>query len=264
MWLERKPFDNYRFDDKVAIITGTGVSTSIGYATAMILAQRGAFAICVDITQTCEKTKEDITTAGGKAMASRTDVTNSAAVKKMIEESVRKLGKVDILVNNVGGTLGHPHDPHIEDVKEEDWNKILAVNLNGAYNCCRYVVPGMRQRKYGRIVNISSGAGIAYSRTGVHPYAAAKAGLMGFSRQLAKELGPIGITVNCVAPGFTETRANEQEKAYHERARLSETVALGRVASPIEIAYAICWLASNEASYVTGQTLIVDGGQWMR
>lgn len=173
------------FDGKVALITGAG--RGIGRSTAKVLAERGATLVCNSITDNCGKVAKEIVAAGGKAISFRGDVADSKAVDMMVKEATQELGKIDILVNNAGFWNVPYHTP-IENVREDDWDRIIAINLKGAFNCCRSVVPGMRKRRYGKIVNIGSGAGLVWSRTGIHAYAASKAGLMGFTRQLAKEL----------------------------------------------------------------------------
>jgi len=247
---------------KVALVTGAG--RGIGNATAKLFAERGALLICNSLTETCVKTANEIAAVGGRAIAIRADVADSKSVEEMVAESIRKFGTIDILINNAG-FWNVPFHPKIEEVREEDWNRILAVNLTGAFNCCRFVVPHMRRKRYGKIVNIGSGAGLVWSRTGIHAYAASKAGLMGFTRQLAKELGPFGINVNCVSPGLIWTNP-EKGKEYEESTakEVPEQIPLGRLGDPIDIAYAVAFMASDEASWITGQTLEVDGGRWMK
>jgi 3-oxoacyl-[acyl-carrier protein] reductase len=252
------------FTGKVALVTGSG--QGIGKATAILLAQRGASIVCNSTSETCEQTAKEISATGGKAIAIRADVADTNAVEEMVAHAMKEFKHIHILVNNAGGTKPVPADPKIEDINEEDWDRVMAVNLKGTYNCIKFVVPDMRKMKYGKIINVGSGAGIMWSRSGVHPYAAAKAGVMGFTRQLAKELGPLGINVNCVAPGLIQVRprTDRNQSAYYEKAKLSETVALGRPGQPIEVANVIAFFASDDASYVTGQTIIVDGGHWMK
>ena len=247
---------------KVVLVTGAG--RGIGNATAKLLAERGAAVICNSLTETCGKTAEEIVSSGGRAVAIRADVADAKAVEEMVAESISKLGTIDILINNAG-FWNVPFNPKIEEVREEDWNRVLAVNLTGAFNCCRFVVPYMRKKRYGKIVNIGSGAGLVWSRTGIHAYAASKAGLMGFTHQLAKELGPFGINVNCVSPGLVWT--NPEKGIGCEELTAKEApgqIPLGRLGDPIDIAYAVAFMVSDEASWITGQTLEVDGGRWMK
>ncbi len=155
----------------------------------------------------------------------------------------------------------------VEEVSDADWRRIFAINLDGAFHFTRAVTPGMKARRRGSIVNISSGAGHSHSLTGIQAYASAKAGLIGFTRQTARELGPHGIRVNCVAPGFIRSNpaSERQWEAMGEEGqrRLLEGIALRRLGQPEEIARAVVFFASNDATYVTGQTISVDGGHWM-
>jgi 3-oxoacyl-[acyl-carrier protein] reductase len=179
---------------------------------------------------------------------------------------VRDVGDVDILVNCAGGVAGQTMRP-IDEVADADWRRILAINLDGAFHFTRAVAPAMKARGRGSIVNISSGAGRSYSLTGIQAYASAKAGLIGFTRQSARELGAYGIRVNCVAPGFIRSNpaSERQWEAMGEEGqrRLLESIALRRLGQPAEIARVVVFFASEDAAFVTGQTISVDGGHWM-
>ena len=169
---------------------------------------------------------------------------------------------------NINNSLPAPRHYYakVEDVKYEDWDKNIALNLTGAFNMCKAVVPYMRKQKYGKIVNLGSGAGVMWSRSGIHGYAAGKAGVMGFTRQLALDVGPDGINVNCASPGLIWThpeRGYPYEKDAGGRDEVHKDIPLKRVGMPEEMAKAIVFLASDEASYITGQTIRVDGGHWM-
>ncbi len=181
-----------------------------------------------------------------------------------VSDAAAGTGGVDILVNNAGGVAGQVGRP-LEEVSEEDWRVIFDVNLNGAFNFSQAAVPGMKENGWGRIVNISSGAGLRVSLTGIQAYASAKAGLIGLTRQLAHELGPFGITVNCVAPGFVRCNptTERQWQAYgaEGQERLVASIATRRLGRPEDIAHAVAFFASDYASWVTGQTLSVDGGR---
>jgi 3-oxoacyl-[acyl-carrier protein] reductase len=171
---------------------------------------------------------------------------------------------IDILVNNAGGVLGQVGRP-IEEISPADWQKIFDVNVTGAFNCAQAVVPGMKRMKRGRIVNISSGAGLGISLTGIQAYASAKAAQIGLTRQLAHELGPWNITVNNVAPGFvrsnpTTERQWESYGAEGQR-RLVDSIALKRLGSPEDIANGVLFFASERAAWITGQILSIDGGK---
>lgn len=194
------------------------------------------------------------------------DVTDPAAVEEGVAraEAGSPDGQVHILVNNAGGVLGQVGRP-VEDVLPGEWDAIVAVNMTAPFLTARAAAPAMKANRYGRIVNISSGAGLGVSKTGIQAYAAAKAGQIGLTRQLAHELGPWGITVNNVAPGFVRSNPNteRQWESYGEDGQraLVEGIALRRLGSPADIADAVLFLASDHAGWITGQVLPVDGGK---
>ncbi|HYD04886.1 MAG TPA: SDR family oxidoreductase, partial [Reyranella sp.] len=171
---------------------------------------------------------------------------------------------IDILVNNAGGVLGQVGRP-IEEISPSDWQRIFDVNVTGAFNCAQAVVPGMKRAKQGRIVNISSGAGLGVSLTGIQAYASAKAAQIGLTRQLAHELGPWNITVNNVAPGFVRSNptTERQWESYgaEGQKRLVESLSLKRLGSPEDIASGVLFFASEQANWITGQVLSIDGGR---
>jgi 3-oxoacyl-[acyl-carrier protein] reductase len=187
------------------------------------------------------------------------DVTDSAAVQAFFTD----VGEVDILVNNAGGVVGQVHHP-IEEITDEDWSAVVAANLTSAFLCTRAVVPTMKRRGSGRIVNISSGAGRSVSLTGIQAYASAKAGQIGFTRQMAHELGRFAITVNCIAPGFVLSNPTtvKQWESYGEQgqAALVEGIALRRLGAPEDIANGVRFFVSESSGWITGQTLSIDGG----
>jgi 3-oxoacyl-[acyl-carrier protein] reductase len=187
------------------------------------------------------------------------DLTDSAAVKAFFT----KIGEVDILVNNAGGVVGQVHQP-IEEITDEAWSAVVAANLTSTFLCTRAVAPGMKRRGWGRIVNISSGAGRSVSLTGIQAYASAKAGQIGFSRQMAHELGRFGITVNCIAPGFVLSNPTtiKQWESYGEQgqAALIEKIAVRRLGAPEDIANGVRFFVSEPSSWITGQTISIDGG----
>jgi len=187
------------------------------------------------------------------------DVTDAAAVDTFIA----RVGPVDVLVNNAGGVCGQTHVP-VEDVTDADWHAVVDANLTGAFHCTRAVVPGMKRRGWGRIVTISSGAGRTVSLTGIQAYASAKAGQIALTRQLAHELGPWGITVNCIAPGFVlsnpTTRRQWESYGPAGQADLVAGIALRRLGRPEDIAHGVQFFAGDQASWITGQTLSIDGG----
>jgi 3-oxoacyl-[acyl-carrier protein] reductase len=187
------------------------------------------------------------------------DLTDSAAVGAFFAD----VGDVDILVNNAGGVVGQTHHP-IEDITDDAWSAVVAANLTSTFLCTRAVAPGMKRRGWGRIVNISSGAGRSVSLTGIQAYASSKAGQIGFTRQMAHELGPFGITVNCIAPGFVLSNPStvKQWESYGEEGQsaLVEGIAVRRLGRADDIANGVRFFVSEDSSWVTGQTISIDGG----
>jgi 3-oxoacyl-[acyl-carrier protein] reductase len=206
------------------------------------------------------------TVAPGACRTAVVDVRDAAAVGAFVARVDAASGRIDALVNTAGGVAGQVMRP-VEEVSDADWREIFAVNLDGAFHFTRAAAPVMKRAGRGAIVNISSGAGRSYSLTGIQAYASAKAGLIGFTRQTARELGRHGIRVNSVAPGFI--RSNPASERQWEamgadgQARLVESIALHRLGTPEEIARAVIFFVSDDAAYITGQTISVDGGQWM-
>lgn len=187
------------------------------------------------------------------------DLSNS----KLTTQYFNDLGPVDILVNNAGGVVGQVHHP-LEEITDEMWAAIFGANIMSTFHCTRAVVPGMKERKWGRIVTISSGAGRSVSLTGIQAYATAKAAQISFTRQMAYELGQHGVTVNCIAPGFILSNPSTQKQweSYGDEGqkKIIDAIAVRRLGKPTDIANAVKFFASEESSWVTGQTLSVDGG----
>jgi 3-oxoacyl-[acyl-carrier protein] reductase len=222
---------------KTAVVTGT--AHGIGAAIAQALADDGATVHGVD--------------------KDTADLTDGDAVREFFSRT----GAVDILVNNAGGVVGQVGRP-LEEVTDQDWHAVVDANLTSTFLCTRAVVPGMKERGWGRIVNISSGAGRTVSLTGIQAYASAKAGQIGFTRQMAHELGQFGITVNCIAPGFilSNPTTERQWASYGEAGQreLVAGIATRRLGKPEDIANGVLFFASERSSWVTGQTISIDGG----
>ena len=244
-------------ENKVAIITGG--ARGIGKAIAETLARRGCAIVVADLNlEMAEATAKEIAAATGqKTLAFQINVSDFASANAMVERTLAEFGKVDILVNNAGLT----RDKLIMRMEEADWDIVIDVNLKGAFNCSKAVVRPMMKQRYGRIVNISSVSGQA-GQFGQANYSASKAGLIGLTKALARELASRQITVNAVAPGFVLT-ALTQDLSDDLKDAILKATPLGRMGKPEEIAYAVAFLASDEASYITGQVLAVDGGMVM-
>lgn len=245
-----------RFDGKVVIVTGGALG--IGQATAMLFAQEGAKVIIADIDdQGGSETVRLIREAGGEATFVHTDIRSSADAQNMVRVAVDTYGTVDVLVNNAGIT----RDRLLLRMSEADWDAVLDTNLKGAFHCTKAVQRILLRKRYGRIINIGSVVGLM-GNAGQANYAAAKAGLIGFTKSLAKELGSRHITVNLVAPGFIETRLTAvlSEEVVQ---KVQAQIPLGRMGSTEDVADAVAFLASDAAAYITGQVLRVDGGMAM-
>jgi 3-oxoacyl-[acyl-carrier protein] reductase len=256
---------DFSFAGKVAIVTGAG--HGFGRAISDQLARRGAAVWACDLrADELAETERICREQGGTCTGRVVDVTDEAAVGHLAEEVLISSGRIDILVNNAGGVVGQVGKP-VETVSAADWNAIVAVNLTGAFFMARAVAPAMKQQRYGRIVNISSGAGRSVSLTGIQAYASAKAGQIGLTRQLAHELGPWGITVNNIAPGFvlSNPMSQMQWESYGEAGQraLVERIALKRLGTPEDIAYGVLFFASDYAAWCTGQVISIDGGSAM-
>jgi 3-oxoacyl-[acyl-carrier protein] reductase len=245
------------FEGRVAIITGG--SRGIGRAIAELMAARGADLAIADIQlQTAQTTANEIAEKSGqKVIAVEVNVADLEMARAMVKTVVDEFGKVDILVNNAGIT----RDDLLMRMKESDWDDVININLKGAWNCSKAVIRPMMKQRYGRIVNISSVSGQA-GQAGQTNYSASKAGLIGLTKALAREAASRGIAVNAVAPGFIPTVLTNDLPDELKDTIISATP-MGRMGTPEEIAAAVAFLASDEASYITGQVLGVDGGMVM-
>ena len=239
---------------RVALVTGA--SRGIGRATALALARQGARVVAAAREDHAQGVAAEIAAAGGDALAATVEVTDRSSVEAMVAAATARFGRVDVLVNNAGIT----RDQLMLRMKREDWDAVLATNLTAAFTCVQAVLRPMVKQRAGRIITISSVVGQA-GNAGQTNYAASKAGLIGFAKALALEVASRGITVNVVAPGLIETDMTRAlAKDAHES--WAQKVPMGRLGRPEDVADAVCFLASDEASYVTGQVLAVNGGMY--
>ncbi|MGI6712575.1 MAG: 3-oxoacyl-[acyl-carrier-protein] reductase [Bacillota bacterium] len=247
-------------EEKVAIITGA--SQGIGRAVALELAKNGARVVVnyVDFAGCREQAKEVVSLVsqmGGKALELEADVKDLVQVEMMVQKVVEYFGRIDILVNNAGIT----RDNLLVRMKENEWDDVIATNLKGTYNCCKSVLKIMMKQKYGKIVNVSSVVGLM-GNAGQVNYAASKAGVIGLTKSLAKEVAGRSINVNAVAPGFISTAMTEVLSP-NARESLIKHIPLQRLGKPEDVAQLILFLVSDKSSYITGQTIAVDGGMVM-
>ena len=249
--------------NRVAVITGS--ASGMGKAMALRFAQEGCNIVVTDLNLAgAQKVAEEIKSGGRKAIAIQTDISNSKDIKSMIEKSGQTFGKIDILVNNAGTAGG----ANLEASDEDEWDRVLALNLKGAFLTCKSAVPYMKKQRYGKIINLSS-MGAVRPSISVLAYHSAKAGIIGLTRNLAFELAPFNIYVNCIVPGPIETpfwdplskgMSAEDKKAFFA-ALAKKEVPLGRMGAPEDIAGPALFFASDLSSYVTGQVMCVAGGQ---
>ena len=251
-----------QFAGKAAIVTGGAKGLGRSFATA--LATRGCAVLIADVDEEeLAKTTKDIVNAGGKCICRKMDVTRSADTDAMVRQVFESFGRVDILINNAGGSMGVPKVP-VDEILEEDWDRVVNLNLKGTFLCTKAAVPVMKRQKSGKILNLSSiTARIGGELTPVQ-YVSSKGAISTFTRHIAQELGPFGINVNAIAPGITLTQRLEgmwtQRKTEEERNTYLARIPLGRLGTVDEITKAVVFLCSPDADYITGITLDVNGG----
>ena len=252
--------DSFDLKDKVALVTGA--SSGIGRATAEALATNGA-RVAINFHRNeagAAAARSKIVEAGGNAIIVQADVTQANEVQSLVATTVAELGPVDILVNNAGSLVERLR---ILELTEQRWDEVIDLNLKSAFLCCQAVAGSMMERKTGAIINVSSIAGRNGGALGSIHYSAAKGGLITFTKGLAKELGTFGVRVNAVSPGVVDTPYHEQFSSPEMMKTYAGMIPLGRVGTPAEVGKVICFLASDAASYLVGETIEINGGMFM-
>lgn len=240
----------------IAVVTGA--AQGIGKVIAMLLSKKGASVVVCDINlDMARETADEIELAGGKCLPLKSDVTSVSDAEKLVKETVEHYGSLDILVNNAGITK----DNVLLRMKEEQWDQVMAVNLKGTFNVTKAAIKVMMRKKSGTIINIASITGLM-GNAGQANYSASKAGVIGFTKAVAREYADRGITVNAVAPGFIETAMTDAIPE-REREELIKQIPVKKLGTPEDVAHAVCFLASEEAHYITGQVIGVNGGLYM-
>jgi len=239
--------------DKVAIVTGAG--QGIGRGIALSLAKEGAKVVVADITDKRFEVVKEIEALGSQALAVKCDVSNRSDVEGMVKEALNKFGRVDILVNNAGI---YPFKP-FADMTEQDWDRVLDINLKGVFYCVKAVLPKMIEQKYGKIVSLSSIAGSVVGFSGLVHYSASKAAIAGLTKSLALEVAPHGINVNAIAPGPIDTPGTKAPDVTITEQTI-KMISVGRMGLPQDIANLVVFLASDKSSFITGQCIVSDGG----
>src|ERR1051326_8215620 len=249
-------------DGKVAIVTGGG--HGIGKAYCQALAESGAAVVVAEVDgDAAERTASALRSAGSRALEVQTDVADERGTQAMAQRTLDAFGRIDVLVNNaaVFATIPISRVP-LEQISVQEWDRVMAVNLRGIFLCCKAVLPAMRQQGYGKIINISSGTALSGSPTRIH-YVTSKGGVLSFTRTLAREVGPSGIRVNAIAPGSTLSEENPSEDIIRLRQQRLEDRAIRRVQVPSDLVGTVIFFASPASDFITGQTLVVDGGSTM-
>ncbi len=243
-----------RVENRIAIVTGAG--QGIGRAIALGLAREGAQTVIADLnTATAKSVQDEIRAAGGTALALQVDISQEASVQAMVDGTLKEFHRIDILVNNAGIFP----TSSVEEMKEAEWDRVIGTNLIGTFLCSRAVVPHLLAQGSGRIISLTSGRAFQGARHGAH-YAASKAGIIGLSKSLALELAGHGVTVNVICPGITNTaqpRGHQTEEQIYAQA---ERIPLGRIGQPEDLVGPAIFLASDAAGFITGQTILANGG----
>lgn len=243
-----------RLENRIAIVTGAG--QGIGRAIALGMAREGAALVIADLDEAnAGAIKREIERGGGKASALYTDISNEGSVRGMIDHTLNEHGRVDILVNNAGIFP----TSSVEEMAEEEWDRVIGTNLIGTFLCSRAVVPHLLTQRSGRIISLTSGRAFQGARHGAH-YAASKAGIIAFSKSLALELAPYRITVNVICPGITDTAQPRGHQTEEQIYAQGQRIPLGRIGQPEDLAGPAIFLASDAAGFITGQTILVNGG----
>ena len=251
-----------RLQDQVVIVTGGG--HGIGRAYCQRLAAEGASVVIAELDEAAaEKVADEVSAGGGRALAVRTDVSDDASVRSMAEKVDETFGRVDGLVNNAAMFATVPMSRvGLEELSVEEWDRMMAVNLRGLFLCCRAILPAMRRQGTGKIVNISSNTALFGGASRIH-YVTSKAGVLGFTRSLAAEVGPDGITVNAIAPGSTLSEEDPSDDVIKHRQSRVAARPLARLQMPEDLVGAVVFFLSADSDFITGQTLVVDGGTTM-
>jgi 3-oxoacyl-[acyl-carrier protein] reductase len=253
---------NPRFDLEGQTVIVTGGGKGLGKIYAQEFAKAGAHVIAADIDgESAEAVARGIEAEGGRALGLRTDVSDAQSVEEMAQAAIARFGTIDILINNASLMSTLPRRSWLE-IPLEEWDQVMAVNLRGLFLCCRAAVPAMREQGRGKIVNISSSRVWEGVPNRLH-YTTSKAGVIGFTRAMAHEVGPLGITVNAITPGYTLSETQVQSSSGNYLAAQAEGRAMGRAQYPEDLVGAVMFLSSQASDYMTGQTINVDGGKAM-
>jgi 3-oxoacyl-[acyl-carrier protein] reductase len=252
--------DSFDLQGKVALVTGA--SSGIGRATAQALAANGA-RVAINFHRNeagAEAARAEIVSGGGSAIIVQADVTRASEVQSLVEQAVAEFGPIDILVNNAGSLIERLK---ILELTEERWDEVIDLNLKSAFLCSKAVAASMMERKTGAIINVSSIAGRNGGALGSIHYSTAKGGVITFTKGLAKELAPFGVRVNAISPGVIDTPYHEQFSSAEMMKTYAGMIPLGRVGTPAEVGKVVCFLASEAASYLAGETIEINGGMFM-